>query len=158
MRPKQLITIALVAFVAVSLIVLIARESGNKSTGSEAAKSDEVSVVEDRLIVYYFHGNARCVTCRTIESYTKEAVEMAFADELRNGSMEFQVINVETPSTVHFIRDYQLYAPLVVVVRLNNNTQADWKNLDRVWRLVGDRSAFLAYVQNETAAMLQRNR
>jgi hypothetical protein len=69
--------------------------------------------------------------------------------------MEFRVINVETPSTAHFITDYQLYAPSVVLVRFDNNAQEDWKNLDRVWQLVGDKTTFLAYVQDEVAAVMQ---
>ena len=38
------------------------------------------------IVVYYFHGNYRCITCRTIEMYTREAVNGAFLKELGNGS------------------------------------------------------------------------
>lgn len=154
-NPKSLVTLGLLAFVAVSVIALIANEVGNTSTAAEPETNTAASTAEDRVVVYYFHGNARCVTCRTIEAYAREAVEKSFPNQLRHGSMEFQVINVETPSTVHFIQDYQLYAPSVVVARFENNAQTDWKNLDRVWRLAGDKRAFLTYIQDETTAMLQ---
>lgn len=155
MKPKFLVTIALLAFVAVSMITLIAKELENKSAVPESEVNSTVSTLEDRIVVYYFHGNARCVTCRTIESYTREVVETAFADYLNNGSMEFQVINVETPSTTHFIQDYQLYAPSVVLVQLDDNAQVGWRNLDSVWQLVGDRGTFLSYIEDEITAMLQ---
>lgn len=155
MKPKSLVTLALLAFVAVSVIALIAKEVGDNSTAPEPGTASATSTVEDRVVVYYFHGNARCVTCRTIEAYAQEAVEAAFADQLHSGSMEFQVINVETSNTFHFIEDYQLYAPSVVVVRYEKAAQVDWKNLDMVWRLAGDRSAFLTYIQDETTAFMQ---
>ncbi len=154
-NPKSLVTIALLAFVAVSVVALIAKEFGDHSTAAESGTNSTASTVEDRVVVYYFHGNARCVTCRTIETYAQQAVEAAFADQLHSGSMEFQVINVETPSTFHFIEDYQLYAPSVVVVRYENNAQVDWKNLDMVWRLTGNKSAFLTYIQDETTVFMQ---
>jgi hypothetical protein len=154
-NPKSLITLGLLAFVALSVIALIAKEVGNTSTAAEPEINSAASTAEDRVVVYYFHGNARCVTCRTIESYAREAVEKSFPSQLSNGSMEFRVVNVETPNTVHFIQDYQLYAPSVVVARFENNAQADWKNLDKVWRLTGDKNAFVTYIQEETTAILQ---
>lgn len=155
MKPKLLVTITLLAFVAVSVIALIVKEFGDNSTAAESGTDSAASAVEDRVIVYYFHGNARCVTCRTIEAYAQEAVEAAFADQLHSGSMEFQVINVETPSTSHLIEDYQLYAPSVVVVRYEKDAQVDWKNLDRVWELAHNKNEFLTYIQDETSAFMQ---
>ena len=41
-----------------------------------------------KIIVYYFHRNKRCKTCKNIESYTHEAVQKGFAGELADGSVE----------------------------------------------------------------------
>lgn len=155
MKPKSLVTLVLLAFVAVSVIALIVKEFGNKSTVAETTANSIVNTAEDRVVIYYFHGASRCVTCRTIEAYAREAVETEFSSQLESGSMEFQVINVETPSTVHFIEDYQLYSPSVVVVRFDNNVQVDWKNLNEVWQLVHNKGEFLAYIQDETTAVMQ---
>ena len=154
MKPKSIITIALLVFVAASVVTLAAKEFGGNTTSEERLNNTEVAI-EDRVVVYYFHATARCVTCRTIEAYTSDALEVAYAHELISGQIEFSVINVETPTTVHFIEDYQLYAPSVVLARFDDNVQKDWKNLDRVWQLVGDRDTFLDYVDGEIAAMMQ---
>ncbi|HMN11349.1 MAG TPA: nitrophenyl compound nitroreductase subunit ArsF family protein [Bellilinea sp.] len=154
MKPKSFVTIALLVFVAVSVIFLIVNQVGNGTTAAISPKDNTSPEFDDKVIVYYFHGNSRCVTCRTIEAYAKEAVEASFADQLSAGKMEFKVINVETPNTVHFIQDYQLYAPTVVVARFENNSQLDWKNLDKVWNLVSDKRAFMSYIESETAALL----
>lgn len=155
LKPKSLVTIALIAFVSISIITLVMNERSSKSAASDTQTNSAVSTVEDRVVVYYFHGNARCVTCRTIESYAREAVATVFPAQLSDGSVEFQVINVETPSTYHFIEDYQLYAPSVVVARFENDTQATWKNLDKVWRLTGNKDAFVDYIRDEATAIMQ---
>lgn len=154
MKSKSIITIALLVFVAASVITLAAKEFGGNTTMQEGMDSAEAAI-EDKVVVYYFHATARCVTCRTIEAYTNDALETTYAHELISGQIEFRVINVETPTTVHFIEDYQLYAPSVVLARFDDNLQKDWKNLDRVWQLVGDRATFLDYVDGEIAAMMQ---
>jgi hypothetical protein len=112
-------------------------------------------VVGNRTVVYYFHGNMRCVSCRRIESYAKEAIKAGFSSELADGHLEIMAVNVEEPGNRHFVEEFQLYAPSVVVTRMEGDQRTQWKNLDQVWRLVRDRQAFQQYVQRETRAMIK---
>lgn len=107
-----------------------------------------------RVIAYYFHGTFRCPSCRRIELYTQEALETAFADALRDGRLEWRVLNVDEPDNAHYINDYKLYTRSVVLSDLRDGKEVRWKNLDRVWRLLGDKEAFLDYVRGEVAAYL----
>ena len=100
--------------------------------------------------VYYFHGTTRCATCKTIEAYAHETVASAFAAELKAGSMEWTVVNVDEPAHQHFTRDFQLYTRSVVVVDAKDPKR--FKVLDRVWQLVGDKAAFQKYVEQEIRA------
>ena len=102
------------------------------------------------ILVYYFHGTTRCATCRTIEAYAHETVASAFAAELKAGSLEWTVVNVDEPANQHFIRDFQLYTRSVVVVDAKDPKR--FKVLDRVWQLVGDKAAFQKYVEQEIRA------
>jgi hypothetical protein len=97
--------------------------------------------------VYYFHATSRCSTCRTIEAYTHEAVRTGFPEALQQGRLEWNLVNIDEPANRHFIQDYQLYTRAVVLV--DGRKPSRWKNLDQVWKLVGDKPAFLAYVQGE---------
>ncbi|MAU11827.1 MAG: hypothetical protein CL607_18520 [Anaerolineaceae bacterium] len=154
MKAKPVITLALLAFVALSVITLVVNQlEGNAA--SEASDISDLQTLEDRLVVYYFLGTARCYTCRLIESHTRDIVEATYADQLMRGQIEFRVINVETRDTVHFIEDYRLSSPSVVLARFANNVQAEWKNLDRVWQFVGSESTFRTYIQDEITAMMQ---
>jgi len=107
-----------------------------------------------KLVVYYFHGNTRCVTCRKIESFAKSAIESGFTAELKSGQIQFRAVNVEEPKNEHFVQDYQLATRSVVLSRIRNDKQDAWKNLDQVWTLVRDPDAFERYVVDETKRLL----
>jgi hypothetical protein len=97
--------------------------------------------------VYYFHGNARCTTCRTIEAYAQEVMTSAFAEDLGAKRLEWLVVNVDEPANRHFIDDFQLYARSLVVVDARDPKR--YKVLEKVWELVRDKPAFHKYVEQE---------
>jgi len=107
-----------------------------------------------KVVAYYFHVSARCVTCRTIESYSKEAVERGYAKEIEEGTVEWRPVNVQLPQNRHYIRDYQLYTRSLVLVKYRDGKQVEWRNLDKVWQLVRRKGDFLKYVQSNLAAYL----
>ncbi len=171
MKPKTIITVTLLLFVAASVLYLVIKETGGKAAQSTVPPSMTSSVSgEDaqasarppnkpeatKVVAYYFHGNMRCTTCRTIEAYTKEAVQTGFADALRDGRLEWRVVNVEDPGNDHFIQDFQLSTRSVVLERLLDGKRQNWKNLDRVWVLVrGDKAAFMEYIQDNIRGYLE---
>ena len=110
--------------------------------------------VAHKVIIYYFHGTARCKTCKTIEAYTREAVETGFANNLKDGSLELKVLNVDEPENEHFIEDFQLTTRSVVVADLVDGQPQRPKTLSLVWQLVGSESEFVAYIQHEVASYL----
>lgn len=107
-----------------------------------------------KLVVYYFHGNARCPSCKKIEAYTKEVVQAEFASNLMEGQVEIRSVNVEKPENRHFVQDYQLYTRSVVLERRLSGLQ-HWRNLDQIWHLVHNEEAFKAYVREEVLSMLK---
>jgi len=112
--------------------------------------SETGSKAKAETLVYYFHGTSRCYTCRTIEAYAAEALEAAFASEIEGGRIAWQPTNVDEPGNGHFVDDYQLFTRSLVLV--DGSDPKRFKNLDKVWQLVRDKPAFLAYVQGEVRA------
>lgn len=104
---------------------------------------------DNKVIVYYFHGNFRCVNCRNIEQYTKEAVEKYFRKELDAGKIVFKVTNIETKGNEHFTDDYQLYTKSVVLSLVKNGKEIKFDNLTGVWEHLRDREAFRQYIKTE---------
>ncbi len=112
------------------------------------------SVRPHRVIAYYFHTSRRCASCRAIEAYSREAIESAFADHLKDGRIVWKVVNVEEKRNEHFVKDYRLYTKSLVLVNEVRGKPAEWKNLEKVWQLLQDKRKFMRYVQEETRAYL----
>jgi hypothetical protein len=110
-----------------------------------------------KLIAYYFHRTQRCRKCLTIEAYAEEALKQAFPHALETGELEWLAVNVEEPANEHFVEDYQLTSSELVLVDTENGEQKEWRNLTRVWELVGDELEFKAYVEAEAMAFLEQD-
>jgi len=150
MNAKRIVTIALTAFVLISVVWLVVREVSPKRTGADAAPAASGR----QVVVYYFHRTARCPTCLKIEALAKQEVETSFAAELKRGDLKFQSLNVEEAGNEHFVKDYELVSQSLVLVDYRNGIQGHWKNLDAVWDLVHTEEDFNRYVRDEVRAYL----
>lgn len=161
MRMKQLATLVLSIFVLGSLGYLVVSEirggSGAAPDGAGPATTEaEEAPPPFQVVAYYFHGTQRCTTCRTIEAYTVEALEAGFREELADGKLVLRIVNIEEPGNEHFVEDFELSTRTVVLAAVVEGEQVEWASLPRVWELVGDREAFLAYIQSEAERFLER--
>jgi len=132
-----------------------------KETEARPQKSDsstESAVIHhnSKVIAYYFHGNFRCTTCRTIEQYSHDAIHAYFAKELGSEKLEFKPLNVEEPEHRHFVQDYQLFSRSLVLSLMRDGKEIEWKNLNDVWKLVGDKDKFFQYVKDEVDNFLKK--
>lgn len=117
--------------------------------------TDQVNL-SDKIIAYYFHGNRRCGTCKKLEAYSTEAVQTGFDEQLKSGTVEWQVINVDEEPNKHFIDDYQLYTKSVIVSHVVDGKETEWKNLEKIWELVVNKEEFIKYVQTEITDYLEK--
>ena len=81
MKIRTVVTILLILFVAASVAVMIFRGAGKDVVNTPGAGSGK----SDRLVAYYFHGNVRCQTCRTIEAYAEEAIKNGYPEQMASG-------------------------------------------------------------------------
>jgi hypothetical protein len=125
------------------------------ATRKVAVKKLEPAPPVRRIVAMYFHGDVRCVTCRKVEAYAKEAVETGFAEQLAAGVVEFRAVNVDREENRHFIQDYQLTNKSVVVADEVDGSVKRWVKLDNVWALVGNHDAYLVYVQDAVRAYVE---
>ena len=134
-----------------------AAPSGAKSRSQRAVSRKQAKTEPVSIAAYYFHGYARCSTCRKLEEYSHAAVTEGFPDDARNGRMAFSAVNVEEPENAHFIQDYRLTNKTLIIQMQRGGKNLEWRNLNRIWELVGDRAAFLAYVKGEIDALRGNN-
>jgi len=123
--------------------------SDDAGTGTPADKK-----ATGKVVAYYFHGNARCSTCRKVEAYSEEAISSAFESKIADGRLEWRAVNVDESENKHFVRDFQLVTKSVVLVEYSDGEVVRWENLNDVWRLVRNKDRFVDYVQTQTREFL----
>jgi hypothetical protein len=177
MEMKNAVAVCLISLFSATLVLLIARaldmqaasriepqlaqiveelKAIRKSGGIPASSGDKVESepVNDGLVVYYFHGNIRCPTCRSIESQSHETVQTDFAAQLKSGEMAWKILNYEESAVAPLAEKFKLDKPVVVLAKMKSGQIEDWKRLDKVWALEGDKSAFTKYIHDEIDTML----
>ncbi len=146
-RASKAVRFALFAFVGVSVAAAPA--------GPGAAPVPETKAVEGKTaVVYYFYTNTRCSSCKTIEAYTKAAVEADLASGYKGWKIVFKGVNMDEEPGGHFVRDYQLNSKSVVVQKFAGDRALKWTKLEKVWQLLGDKAVFMNYVTEETRKLL----
>jgi hypothetical protein len=178
MELKNAVAVCLISLFSATLVLLIARaldqgaasriepqlakiveelQAIRKSGAFAAAPGGETAAeaLDDGLVVYYFHGKIRCPTCRSIESQSHQIVESDFAPQLDSGELVWKVLNYEEAGGIELAKKLGVDKPVVVLVRMKGGEIENWKRLDRVWALVGDKPAFAKFVREEIGQMLE---
>ena len=109
----------------------------------------------EQVIAYYFHGTVRCETCLKIERQAREAIERRFAAEVTEKRLVFKPVNYDKPENAHFLKDYQLPCPSLVVVRRKDAKDAKWKLLDKTWEHAENPVKLDEYVGDEVEKLLR---
>jgi hypothetical protein len=177
MDLKNAVAVCLISLFSATLVLLIARaldlqaasriepqlaqiveelQALRKQGGLAAAPgtTSESGAMNDGLMVYYFHGNMRCPTCRSIESQSHDTVHTDFASQLESGDLEWKRLNYEEPAGADLGKKFEIQMPVIVLAQMNGGEVQDWRRLDKVWALVGDKPRFAEYIRSEINQML----
>ena len=156
MPAKAIVRAALLLFVISSIGFLIYRASGHTTPSPDRATATATSAApSDKLVAYYFHRTKRCVTCRTIESRSKTALEAAFSDDLAAGRLEWHAVNLDEAANEHFINDYGVSWSSLVLANEKDGRTVRFKVLDKTWDFARDQAALANYVQAEARSWLK---
>jgi len=82
---------------AVKLLLAIAMLVPFLSVNAQPSKKEinTSSTSSDKIEAYYFHFTARCTTCKTIEAKAKENLETLYPNQVKQGLITFQSLNLE---------------------------------------------------------------
>ena len=156
MRTRiQMTTLAVLAIVTVAGLALWLSAEGSAVSSSENVADKGAMSTEPEVVLYYFHGTRRCNTCRTIESYTQQALEKNFNDQLEAGTLQWKVINTEEPDNEHFVTDFELISSSLVLVERKGEDVLRHEVLQEAWTLVRDEPRFIEYVQKSVQGYLE---
>ena len=158
MKTKKIIQVALLFFVALSIVYLVVGEF--RKPAAAVASQGVASPAEMRaakVVAYYFYGDFRCASCRKLESVSHDAVTNGFAEQLKSGDLQWRPVNVDRRENEHFASDYRLFSRALVLVRFKDGKQVHYKVLMKAWELIDDEEALKKYVQSEVQAYLQES-
>jgi hypothetical protein len=159
-KPKSVVTALLLLFVAAGIAWVGVRASRKAAAPAPASAVDALPAagpVGDRVVVYYFHGRVRCVSCNKIEALSRKVVAESFAPDLKAGRLAQVEVDVDQAGNAHFTREYALTGSAVVLVDGRVGAGGRWKNLADVWTLLDDEAAFTKYVRDSVSGFLAGN-
>ncbi len=121
--------------------------------GGEAVKPDAGAPV--KLVVWYFHGTIRCVTCLDIEREARRQVFQSFLSPMSEGLLEWRSVNYDVDPGASLAKSFKLSLPSLLLTQesADGKVMAS-KNLDRIWELAEDPEKLREYVREEVTAML----
>ena len=113
-----------------------------------------INAPSQQVIAYYFHGTVRCETCLKIEQQAKGVIESQFKPELDSQRLVFIPLNYDLPENAHFLLDYKLPCPSLVLVRQKEGKAEQRTLLGDTWHLVDDPMKFNGYIETEVNKFL----
>ncbi|MGC9384597.1 MAG: nitrophenyl compound nitroreductase subunit ArsF family protein [Kosmotogaceae bacterium] len=155
MDLKKILTIGLLFFVVISIAYFIYDEMRLVSNSSNIQKAEndqskiDKSDVNDYMIVYYFHGTQRCHECLEMEAYIKECLETYFSQELAEGTIKLEVVNIDYRENQDYIDKYFIMYNSVILQNFDDKESTDWKYLDEAWNLVNNKKEFIDFIREE---------
>jgi hypothetical protein len=77
-----------------------------------------------KLQIIYFHAERRCPTCISIEENTKKTINTYFSKQLKDGTISFQVLNVEDEKNQKLVEKYQAEGSALFLTYTVNKKEA----------------------------------
>jgi len=123
-------------------------------TGAAETKTDKPPE-KTKILASYFYTTYRCSSCVKIEKWSHEAIKASFPKALEEDRLVWRAVNVDEPENKHFLKDYKLFTKALVISEIKGEKEIKWKNLDKIWQLLGDQEKFSAYVTQEVRKYLE---
>lgn len=96
-----------------TIIMAVVSSCTNTTTNTEGTQS-ETSSSAPQVEVVYFHGKQRCLTCRAIERFAKEAVDSCFAG---NEAVNFKVVDITTSDGEQIADAYEIAGSALLIIK-----------------------------------------
>ncbi|MCG8702352.1 MAG: nitrophenyl compound nitroreductase subunit ArsF family protein [Bacteroidales bacterium] len=113
--------------ILLSLVFVLFTVSGFSCMPEQSNRQDQKEMTKaDTVEVYYFHYTRRCITCNSVESNTKAAINEFFADAVSKGKLSFKSINIDEKSNKNIAKQLKVSGQTLLFVA--NNEQVNLTN------------------------------
>ena len=148
---KKFVTGTLIAFVLFTFGYLAGKEAADRKYTRVINEMREVVMTAPKaanlkLRAYYFIGKKRCDSCINIQKYIEEVLKEKYGKLLENGTMIWQVVDIDEKQNEHYYKDFELKFRTVVLELMNDGEPGEFYRLDEVWDLEGDEAEFKKFI------------
>jgi hypothetical protein len=162
MKTTTIIRMIVLAVVAVSACIWVIKEFGSTKVidRGRPAVGQEATTFADRIrpdgvTVINFHGTMRCRTCLRIGELAKKTLDEDYAVAVKAGKVHWETVDYQESANAHFVTDYELRSPTILITRWKDGKEVKWNRLDGVWDLLEDEPTFRAYVAEVVRQLLE---
>ena len=71
--------------------------------------------------------------------------------------MAWKILNYEKPNSADLAKKFHVHMANVVLAQMDGGEIKNWKRLDQVWALVGDKPVFAEFIRTEIGEMLKES-
>lgn len=107
-------------FLFSTFIILLAACQNKNGENSNSNESANLADSQNKINVYYYHGERRCATCKAVGNTAKQTVDKQFSN---NQDITFHDINVESVENADLVKKYELSGSGLIVCQ--GNTKED---------------------------------
>ncbi len=134
------------------------------AAGCHTARGGADSVIQEhaapaelrsKVIVHYFHRKVRCQECLAVEDLARRIVARQFVTHVTAGRLEFRSVLLDDPDNWHYVDEFLLTSPSLVVAEMGEDGTVRWKKLEKVWDMIATESECRSYVVGEIEEYLR---
>jgi len=130
--------------------------TANISTGSSRWVNDFSELpkaMASHVEVVYFHRSVRCEACLNAESYTRETLTKYFADQMQNGILSLQVLDMEKPENAVLVKKFDASGSALYLSVLIQGTEYLVPNPD-IWFYTSNKYLFVDTLKKKLASLV----
>jgi len=116
-------------------------------------QTTDIKQVADKLEVYYFYRTQRCVSCLIIGEYVNKTMVEYYSEEIINGRIDYQEINIDLPENKDLARKFQASGSALFINAIQGEKESI-NNVLEVWSLKNDENKFKSFLKQEINVLL----
>ena len=109
-----------VALILMFLVALAGCGQNNRKAANNAAQTTIEAISPTDVVVFYFHGKARCKTCIAVQDVARETVKTAYTD---NKKVRFVEIDTSEKGNEALIKKYDVTWNALVIAKGENSIE-----------------------------------
>jgi hypothetical protein len=134
--------------ITINMVVFSCAENKTNTNTESINKKNSIKV-------YDFHSTNRCITCQSIENNTQFTLETFFAEELKNKTISFQIVNVDKDENYVLAEKFQATGTALFLNVIKDNKEQHIDLTDFAFKYGKKQEEFSKLLKDKIAKQLE---